>query len=156
MLVQINGLQAEVMEYLLTFLYTAKTTITPANVQMLLEAANLFQIDLLKTKCTEFMFHQLDPCNCLGMKAFADAHGLVKLGVAAENMILEKFMDLVEYEEFLTMPKEMLIEVIKQDSLEVNNELLVYRDWWWWWWMTIWITLNTPPPPPTQIDTQLD
>ena len=68
MLVQINGLQAEVMEYLLTFLYTAKTTITPVNVQMLLEAANLFQIDLLKTKCTEFMFHQLDPCNCLGMK----------------------------------------------------------------------------------------
>ena len=38
------------MEYLLTFLYTAKTTITQTNVQMLLEAANLFQIDLLKTK----------------------------------------------------------------------------------------------------------
>lgn len=80
------------MEYLLTFLYTAKTTITQTNVQMLLEAANLFQIDLLKTKCTEFMYHQLDPCNCLGMKAFADAHGLEKLGIAAECMILEKFM----------------------------------------------------------------
>ena len=42
-------------------------------------------------------------------------------------MILEKFMDLIEYEEFLTMPRDMLIEVIKQDSLEVNNELMVYR-----------------------------
>ena len=68
MLVQINGLQSEVMEYLLTFLYTARTTITPSNVQMLLEAANLFQIDLLKRKCTDFMYKQLDPCNCLGMK----------------------------------------------------------------------------------------
>ena len=70
MLVQINGLQFEVcdtrilylfiyllrfiqyfhqvMEVLLTFLYTAKTTIDPTNVQMLLEAANLFQIDLLR------------------------------------------------------------------------------------------------------------
>ena len=176
------------MEYLLTFLYTARTTITPSNVQMLLEAANLFQIDLLKRKCTDFMYKQLDPCNCLGMKvslyrapvsdtliltgtlvtgtlgkfistgiqyaaylfqrafwlkstkpymmircpfnqfqAFADAHGLEKLGIAAENMILEKFMDLVEYEEFLTMPKEMLIEVIKQDSLEVHDELIVFR-----------------------------
>ena len=46
---------------------------------------------------------------------------------AAENMILEKFMELIEYEEFLTMPKEMLIEVIKQDSLEVHNELHVFR-----------------------------
>ena len=36
------------MEVLLTFLYTAKTTIDPSNVQMLLEAANLFQIDLLR------------------------------------------------------------------------------------------------------------
>ena len=36
-------------------------------------------------------------------------------------------MDLIEYEEFLTMPRDMLIEVIKQDSLEVNNELMVYR-----------------------------
>ena len=48
MLVQINGLQSEVMEILLTFLYTAKTTINQTNVQMLLEAANLFQIDLLR------------------------------------------------------------------------------------------------------------
>ena len=61
------------------------------------------------------------------IQAFADAHGLEKLGIAAENMILEKFMDLVEYEEFLTMPKEMLIEVIKQDSLEVHDELIVFR-----------------------------
>ena len=38
----------QVMEVLLTFLYTAKTTIDPTNVQMLLEAANLFQIDLLR------------------------------------------------------------------------------------------------------------
>ena len=48
MLVQINGLQSEVMEILLTFLYTAKTKIDQSNVQMLLEAANLFQIDLLR------------------------------------------------------------------------------------------------------------
>ena len=61
------------------------------------------------------------------IQAFADAHGLTKLGTAAENMILEKFMDVIEYEEFLTMPRDMLIEVIKQDSLEVNNELMVYR-----------------------------
>ena len=60
-------------------------------------------------------------------QAFADAHNLKKLSSAAENMILEKFMDLVEYEEFLTMPKEMLIEVIKQDSLEVHDELHVFR-----------------------------
>jgi len=79
MLVQINGLQSEVMEILLTFLYTAKTTITQQNVQMLLEAANLFQIDLLRKNCTAFMEKQLDPCNCLGMRAFAESHGLEKL-----------------------------------------------------------------------------
>ena len=51
------------------------------------------------------MEKQLDPCNCLGMKAFAESHGLEKLAADAEKMILQKFMELVEYEEFLTMPK---------------------------------------------------
>ena len=45
------------------------------------------------------MEKQLDPCNCLGMKAFAESHGLEKLAKDAEKMILQKFMELVEYEE---------------------------------------------------------
>jgi hypothetical protein len=78
------------------------------------------------------MEKQLDPCNCLGMKAFADAHGLENLSRDSEKMILQKFMQLVEYEEFLTIPKDMLIDVIKEDELEVNDELTVYtaiRNW---------------------------
>ena len=60
---------------------------------------------LIIQNCTTFMEKQLDPCNCLGMKAFAESHGLEKLAADAEKMILQKFMELVEYEEFLTMPK---------------------------------------------------
>ena len=127
MLVQINGLQSEVMEVLLTFLYTAKTTIDQGNVQMLLEAANLFQIDLLRRNCTAFMEKQLDPCNCLGMKHFADAHGLEKLSVDAEKMILEKFMEVMSHDEFKLMPRDVIVDVIKGDDLEVNDEILVYR-----------------------------
>ena len=66
------------------------------------------------------------------MKAFADAHGLENLSRDSEKMILQKFMQLVEYEEFLTIPKDMLIDVIKEDELEVNDELTVYtaiRNW---------------------------
>jgi len=38
----------------------------------------------------------------------------------------------MEYEEFLTVPKEMIIGVIQEDELAVTDELLVYqavRNW---------------------------
>ena len=39
---------------------------------------------------------------------------------------------LTPFEEFLTMPKEMIVNVIKNDELEVTDELIVYqavRNW---------------------------
>lgn len=44
MLVQINGMQADVMDLLLDYLYTSRASITADNVQLLLEASNLFQV----------------------------------------------------------------------------------------------------------------
>jgi len=50
MLVQINGMQAEVMDLLLKYMYTARVTITSDNVQLLLEASNLFQVSFFNSK----------------------------------------------------------------------------------------------------------
>ena len=44
MLVQINGMRPEVMDLLLDYMYTSKASITANNVQLLLEASNLFQV----------------------------------------------------------------------------------------------------------------
>ncbi|CAK8673497.1 unnamed protein product [Clavelina lepadiformis] len=127
MLVQINGMQADVMDLLLKYLYTSKATITANNVQLLLEASNLFQIIPLGEACTRFLEAQLDPCNCIGMREFAEAHVLGELFKVASTMIMDKFADIVVHEEFLELPKSRVIDYISDDDINVSREEIVYE-----------------------------
>lgn len=127
MLVQINGMQGEIMDMLMNYLYTARATITPANVQLVLEAANLFQIIPLADACTRFLESQLDPCNCIGMKEFAEAHSLTELFRKASAMIIQRFADVVQHEEFLELPKNRVIDYINDDSINVPKEETVFE-----------------------------
>lgn len=127
MLVQINGMQSHVMNWILEYLYTSKVTITTDNVQLLLEASNLFQITPLTEASTKFLEAQLDPCNCIGMREFAAAHCLSILYSKATDMINEKFASVVEFEEFTTLPKNRVIDYISDDDINVAREEIVYE-----------------------------
>nr|CAB3259972.1 kelch-like protein 24 [Phallusia mammillata] len=127
MLVQINGMQADVMDLLLDYLYTSRASITADNVQLLLEASNLFQITSLGEACTKFLEAQLDPCNCIGMREFAEAHALSELFKKASELIMDKFADVVVHEEFLELPKTRVIDYISDDDINVSREEIVYE-----------------------------
>ena len=58
---------------------------------MLLPVANLLQIDDVKEECCEFLFKQLDPSNCLGIRAFADIHVCVDLVMSADSYTAQHF-----------------------------------------------------------------
>ena len=70
--------------------------------------------------CCEFLKEQLDPSNCLGIKAFAEAHGCEELRQAAQNYILKYFTDLVESEEFLLLSDDEALGLVQCDNLAVS------------------------------------
>lgn len=70
--------------------------------------------------CCDFLEEQLDPSNCLGIKAFAETHGCEELRKAAEKYILKHFVELVDSEEFLQLDNEDLVSLIKCDNLTVS------------------------------------
>ncbi len=61
------------------YIYSAEVDVTENNVQMLLTAANLLQLDDVRDGCCDFLQSQLHPTNCLGIKTFADIHGCADL-----------------------------------------------------------------------------
>ena len=73
-LITLSGVHPEVLGALVDYVYTARVRITEANVQSLLEAADLLHFLPVKQACERFLVRLLDVDNCLGMLAFAQLH----------------------------------------------------------------------------------
>ncbi|XP_036412059.1 kelch-like protein 24a [Colossoma macropomum] len=127
MLVEINGIQAEAMDVFLQYVYTGRAKITTQNVQYLFETSSLFQIATLRDACAKFLEDQLDPCNCLGMQRFADAHSLKQLASRCRGYALQNFPEVAQHEEFLDLRREELEEYIASDELCVGREEVVFE-----------------------------
>uniref|UniRef100_A0A673GV38 BTB domain-containing protein n=1 Tax=Sinocyclocheilus rhinocerous TaxID=307959 RepID=A0A673GV38_9TELE len=92
----ING---EILEALVSYVYTLKISITQNNVQSLLEAADLLQFNSLKKACENFLIRLLDVDNCLGMHSFAELHMCSDLQREALRIILSRFEELTLQED---------------------------------------------------------
>jgi len=77
--------------------------------------------------CCEFLRSQLDPTNCLGIRAFAETHSCRELLRIADKFAQSNFVDVMDSEEFLLLPVSQLIDIISNDELNVQNEEQVYQ-----------------------------
>ncbi|XP_054967760.1 kelch-like protein 2 isoform X2 [Pan paniscus] len=76
--VRIKEVDGWTLRMLIDYVYTAEIQVTEENVQVLLPAAGLLQLQDVKKTC-EFLESQLHPVNCLGIRAFADMHACTDL-----------------------------------------------------------------------------
>ncbi|XP_071493702.1 kelch-like protein 20 [Diadema antillarum] len=125
--VTIRDIDERAMEALVDFAYTSTVTVEESNVQTLLPAACLLQLSEIQEACCEFLKRQLDPSNCLGIRAFADTHACRDLLRVADKFTQHKFLQVMESEEFMLLPVNQLMEIISSDELNVHSEEQVYN-----------------------------
>ncbi|XP_075337948.1 kelch-like protein 3 isoform X2 [Odontesthes bonariensis] len=77
--VEIREVDGQTLRKLVDYIYTAEIEVTEDNVQVLLPAASLLQLNDVRQVCCEFLQSQLHPTNCLGIRAFADLHTCTQL-----------------------------------------------------------------------------
>ena len=97
--VTIRDIDEVAMELLIDFCYTSHIIVEESNVQTLLPAACLLQLAEIQDICCEFLKRQLDPSNCLGIRAFADTHSCRELLRIADKFTQHNFqeVDLISY-----------------------------------------------------------
>ncbi|XP_071963035.1 kelch-like protein 28 [Antedon mediterranea] len=120
--IELKGIDDGILKTLVEFLYSGKISVTEANVQTLLPAANLLQIRAVKNKCCEFLKHQIHIINCIGIATFADTHACKELYEYACNFIYDNFKDLCNSEEFNQMDSLELSKILSSESLNVDSE----------------------------------
>ncbi|XP_061184146.1 kelch-like protein 20 [Saccostrea echinata] len=125
--VTIRDIDETAMELLIDFCYTSNITVEEGNVQTLLPAACLLQLAEIQDVCCEFLKRQLDPSNCLGIRAFADTHACRDLLRIADKFTQHNFQEVMESEEFMLLPVNQLVDIISSDELNVRSEEQVYN-----------------------------
>eukprot|EP00095_Tigriopus_kingsejongensis_P011750 snap_masked-scaffold241_size241811-processed-gene-0.2 protein:Tk11750 transcript:snap_masked-scaffold241_size241811-processed-gene-0.2-mRNA-1 annotation:"ring canal kelch homolog" len=125
--VTLNEVEPEALRALVDYAYTAQVQISEDNVQNLLTAANLLQLEDVREACCDFLQAQLHPCNCLGIQAFADLHGCLDLLASAQVFIDSHFTEVLDSDEFLQLRPEQVVSLIASDTITVPSEERVYE-----------------------------
>lgn len=69
--VELHDIDAPSLKQLIDFAYSGEIVITEENVQVLLPASSLLQIQSVREACCKFLLRQLHPSNVLGIRSFA-------------------------------------------------------------------------------------
>ena len=120
--VDLQGVEPDAFDAILKLLYTGQIRVTTENVQSVLTAASIFQIEHLKTACAGFLKKQLAPFNCLGIKAFAEVHGCSKLVEEAVKFSISRFTEVAACDEFSVLSTDDVVELLSRDDLKVHSE----------------------------------
>lgn len=123
----IQEVDPKALRLLLDYVYTSEIKVNEQNVQILLPAANLLQINDVKEACCDFLVTQLHPSNCLGIRAFADLHCCVDLINLADKYTFQHFSDVIDGEEFANLTSQDVVRLISSDKLTVASEEKVYE-----------------------------
>lgn len=127
-IIELQGLCSKTLSILLDCIYSEKFLFTIENVQEILPAAALLQLDDIRYGCEDFLKAQLDPQNCLGIRKFSEIHNCINLKNSTQEYIYENFSHIVQNsEEFLHLNSTELEELIRSNEIEVTNEQTVYN-----------------------------
>ncbi|XP_032350735.1 kelch-like protein 17 isoform X6 [Camelus ferus] len=137
--VTLHDIDPQALDQLVQFAYTAEIVVGEGNVQTLLPAASLLQLNGVRDACCKFLLSQLDPSNCLGIRGFADTHSCSDLLKAAHRNTGPPLDSPSQAPSGLHGPPRpspdlrsegphpQVLELVSSDSLNVPSEEDVYR-----------------------------
>ncbi|KAK2179447.1 hypothetical protein NP493_489g03075 [Ridgeia piscesae] len=109
------------------YFYTAEVEFTVDNVQKIVEASDLLQLDDVKTAGERFMLERVDAANCDGFRNFASLYRLKQLQEGTRQVMLDKFSSVVSEAEFKDLTCAKLIDYISEDDINAKDEDLVFE-----------------------------
>ncbi|KAL6074722.1 BTB/POZ domain-containing protein 9 [Balamuthia mandrillaris] len=116
-----------IFKQLLRFLYTGITELSSDTALPLLEMAHTFEVDVLKTKCGEFLFLHDEKKDLGRLLELADAFDCKALEVRCASHIAEQFDQCLRDDSLMTLKISTWEELLKNNSIKVSREEEVFR-----------------------------
>ncbi|XP_051540690.1 kelch-like protein 24 [Myxocyprinus asiaticus] len=123
--VKLQGISERAMENLLNFIYEGKLTLDEENVESIFQAADQLDVPVLSKACVQFLQKCVSHSNCLGLMDFASSYFLQPLQEQCQNLLYQDCEEVFKHDEFLSLPKARVVELLACEHLQVSEEVLV-------------------------------
>ena len=120
-------MEPEVLTSVLDYVYTGEIELTIDNVESVVKACDVLQLARLMAACEEFMVAQINAANCVGFHRFAASYHLHKLERKVKEVMLAEFSSVAFTDHFKQLSCNELVELVKDDDLQVTNEDVVFE-----------------------------
>ncbi|XP_061594298.1 kelch-like protein 23 [Cololabis saira] len=121
-LIEIKGLSLESFKVLVEYSKTSRLDLDRENVLGILETADFLQLERARLLCCKFLERELHLSNCLGMMAYAWQLGCTQLYAAARQVVLTHFSAISATEDFLSLSKETIADLLASDDLTIYKD----------------------------------
>ncbi|XP_039964226.1 kelch-like protein 17 [Bactrocera tryoni] len=120
--IEINDIDSDIFERLITFCYTGEASITVNNVAAMLNAAIVLQMDDAKTHIVDYLMTRIDDYT---LQAAYTLENETKCEVLKQKLIeyeTQNFMEISQSDEFLNFDAEKLQRILVSDNLNITRE----------------------------------
>lgn len=115
--VVLKGIDAEILDQIILYVYTGEILISTENVLCLLETASMLQYAKLFEACSAYLQDKLTPDNCLSMTRLAKVLNCQSLNKKAKAMALKCFPEVASSEDLKDLCPLELIDYLGDDEL---------------------------------------
>ncbi|XP_078703494.1 kelch repeat and BTB domain-containing protein 8-like [Branchiostoma floridae x Branchiostoma belcheri] len=120
--ITIQDVSEVAMATILDYAYTGCLETEPDQVQAVMSAAGLLQVDFVCRKAAEYMKEHLDVSNCADVLMYADMQGDSDLVEDSERYIASRFNQAVLQPSFLQLSLSQLQSLLESDDLITQSE----------------------------------
>uniref|UniRef100_A0A3Q3JZ68 BTB domain-containing protein n=1 Tax=Monopterus albus TaxID=43700 RepID=A0A3Q3JZ68_MONAL len=120
--VEIKGVGLQHFRVLMEYSRTSSLALNRENVLGILETANFLQLERARLLCCKFLERELHLSNCLGMMAYAWQLGCAQLYAAARQVVLTHFPAISAEQDFLSLSKETIADILASDDLAIHKD----------------------------------
>ena len=119
-------MEPEILTSIVDYMYTGEIELTVDNVESLVKVGDLLQLGCLKARCAYFMTSQVELNNCFEFYRFALLYRLDQLQKVTKQFVFAEFKTVALIVEFKELTCRELIEFIKDDNVNVDDEDIVF------------------------------
>ncbi|XP_054087953.1 kelch-like protein 17 isoform X1 [Zeugodacus cucurbitae] len=120
--IEINDIDSDIFERLITFCYTGKALFTVNNVAATLKAAIVLQLEDAATICMDFIMSHIDECTLQGVYALERETQCELVKRKIHEYEIQNFLEISQRDEFLNFDVEKLQCLLKSDNLNITCE----------------------------------